>query len=116
MYQIHTFPIWHYEGAWFALTDILAATNKHVTDGAQDYRARHERGVWKFYMAPSRDAVNYDFTVAAYPRKALIPRGPGRKFRQGLSQAAVEHHHAQRRALDLLSGGQRTLGMPPVGE
>jgi hypothetical protein len=80
LHQIHTFPIWYHEGVWFALTDVLAATNKHVTDGEQDYHARHERGVWEFYMAPSRDAVNYDFSVAAYPRKALIPRGPAGSF------------------------------------
>ena len=74
--QIHTFPMWFYEGVWFGLTDVLVATNKHVPDGEQDYHTRHKRGVWEFYMAPSRDAVNYDFTAAAYPRKALIPRGP----------------------------------------
>ena len=80
VYQIHTFPMWYYEGVWFGLTDILAATNKHVTDGDQDYHTFHERGVWEFYMAPSRDAVNYDFSVAAYPRKSLIPRGPSGSF------------------------------------
>ena len=31
-------------------------------------------------MAPSRDAVNFDFAVAAYPRKALILRGPDGSF------------------------------------
>jgi len=80
LHQIHTFPMWYYEGVWFGLTDVLAATNKFVTDGTQDYHACHDRGVWEFYMAPSRDAVNYDFTVAAYPRKALIPRGPAGSF------------------------------------
>jgi hypothetical protein len=80
LYQVHTFPIWHYEGVWFGLTDILAATNKHVRDGTQDYHKRHDRGVWEFYMAPSRDAVHYDFAAAAYPRKALIPRGPAGSF------------------------------------
>ena len=74
--QIHTFPMWYYEGVWFGLTDVLVATNKRVPEGEQDYRTRHERGVWEFYMAPSRDAVSYDFAVAAHPRKALIPRGP----------------------------------------
>ena len=80
VYQIHTFPMWFYEGVWFGLTDILAATNKHVTEGDQDYHTSHERGVWEFYMAPSRDAVNYDFSQAAYPRKPLIPRGPAGSF------------------------------------
>ena len=61
VYQIHTFPMWYYEGVWFGLTDILAATNKHVTDGDQDYHTSHERGVWEFYMAPSRDAVQLRF-------------------------------------------------------
>ncbi|MEE9603413.1 MAG: alpha/beta fold hydrolase [Thermoguttaceae bacterium] len=80
LYQIHTFPMWYYEGVWFGLTDVLAATNKHVPDGEQDYHKRHKRGVWEFYMAPSRDAVNYDFAAATYPRKALIPRGPAGSF------------------------------------
>jgi len=80
VYQIHTFPMWYYEGVWFALTDILAATNKHVPDGKQDYHTRHRRGVWEFYMAPSRDGIKYDFSVAAYPRKPLIPRGPAGSF------------------------------------
>lgn len=80
VYQIHTFPIWYYEGLWFGLTDILAATNKHLEDGTQDYHTRHDRGVWEFYMAPSRDGVNYDFAAAAYPRKALIPRGPAGSY------------------------------------
>ena len=80
VYQIHTFPMWYYEGVWFGLTDILAATNKHVTDGDQDYHTSHERGVWEFYMAPSRDGFNYDFTAAVYPRKPLIPRGPSGSF------------------------------------
>ncbi len=78
--QIHTFPMWYYEGVWFGLTDVLVATNKHVPDGEQDYDKRHEKGVWEFYMAPSRDGVKYDFTVAAYPRKPLIPRGPAGSF------------------------------------
>lgn len=75
VYQIHTFPMWYYEGIWFALTDILAATNRPVPEGEQDFHTRHENGVWEFYMSPSRDAVNYDFSLAAYPRKPLIPRG-----------------------------------------
>jgi hypothetical protein len=36
--------------------------------------------VWEFYLAPSRDAVRFDFTAAVYPRKALIPRGPDGSF------------------------------------
>jgi hypothetical protein len=80
VYQIHTFPMWYYEGLWFGLADVLTATNNHVPDGEQDYHTRHERGVWEFYVAPSRDAVTYDFTAAAYPRKALIPRGPAGSF------------------------------------
>ena len=75
VFQIHTFPMWYYEGVWFGLTDILAATNAFVPEGEQDYVTRHDRGVWEFYMAPSRDAIHYNFEVAAYPRKALIPRG-----------------------------------------
>jgi hypothetical protein len=78
--QIHTFPIWHYEGVWFALTDVLAATDVPVPKGKQDFKTRHEKGVWEFYMAPSRDAINFDFKVAAYPRKTLIPRGPDSSF------------------------------------
>ena len=80
VYQIHTFPMWYYEGVWFGLTDILAATNKHLKKGTQDYQTRHDRGVWEFYMAPSRDGIKYDFSVAAYPRKPLIPRGPAGSF------------------------------------
>ena len=76
VFQIHTFPMWYYEGVWFALTDVLAATNRPVAEGQQDFKTRHDRGVWEFYMAPSRDGVNYDFSAAVYPRKALIPRGP----------------------------------------
>ncbi|MDP7105686.1 MAG: hypothetical protein QGH41_01335, partial [Roseibacillus sp.] len=76
VFQIHTFPMWYYEGVWFALTDVLAATNRPVAVGQQDFKTRHDRGVWEFYMAPSRDGVNYDFSAAVYPRKALIPRGP----------------------------------------
>lgn len=79
-YQIHTFPIWFYEGVCFAMVDVLMATNTPVAEGQQDYHTRHDKGVWEFYMAPSRDAVNFDFTLAAYPRKALIPRGPGGSF------------------------------------
>ena len=75
VFQIHTFPMWYYEGIWFALTDVLAATNRPVPVGKQDFRTRHEKGVWEFYMAPSRDGVKYDFSTAVYPRKALIPRG-----------------------------------------
>lgn len=80
VYQIHTFPLWYYQGVYFALVDVLAATNRPVPDGQQDYQKRHEKGVWEFYMAPSRDAVNFDFTAAAYPRKALIARGPDGSF------------------------------------
>ena len=80
VYQIHTFPMWCYEGVWFGLTDILAATNQHLKKGAQDYHKRHDRGVWEFYMAPSRDGIKYDFNVAAYPRKPLIPRGRDGSF------------------------------------
>jgi hypothetical protein len=75
-YQIHTFPLWFYEGVCFGMADVLMATNTPVDEGKQDFHKRHDKGVWEFYMAPSRDAVNFDFTVAAYPRKALIPRGP----------------------------------------
>jgi hypothetical protein len=78
--QIHTFPIWRYEGVWFGLTDVLTATNRPVPEGKQDYQRRHDKGVWEFYMAPSRDAVHYNFDVAAYPRKTLIPRGPDDSF------------------------------------
>ena len=78
--QIHTFPIWYYEGVWFGLTDVLVATDVPVPHGKQDYQKRHEKGVWEFYMAPSRDATNYDFEIAAYPRKPLIPRGPNGSF------------------------------------
>ena len=78
--QIHTFPIWYYEGVWFGLTDVLVATDVPVPHGKQDYQTRHEKGVWEFYMAPSRDATNYDFEIAAYPRKPLIPRGPNGSF------------------------------------
>ncbi|MBL7189759.1 MAG: hypothetical protein ISS70_25805 [Phycisphaerae bacterium] len=78
--QIHTFPIWYYEGVWFGLTDVLVATDVPVPHGKQDYQTKHEKGVWEFYMAPSRDAINYDFKVAAYPRKPLIPRGPAGSF------------------------------------
>jgi hypothetical protein len=78
--QIHTFPIWYYEGVWFGLTDVLVATDVPVPHGKQDYQTKHEKGVWEFYMAPSRDAINYDFKVAAYPRKTLIPRGPAGSF------------------------------------
>ena len=80
LYQLHTFPMWYYEGLWFGLADVLAASNRHVPEGEQDYHTPHERGVWEFYMAPSRDAVNYDFSAATYPRKALIPRGPAGSF------------------------------------
>ena len=31
-------------------------------------------------MSPSRDAIHYDFSVATYPRKPLIPRGPDGSF------------------------------------
>ena len=65
---------------WFALTDVLVATDVPVPHGKQDYQTRHEKGVWEFYMAPSRDATNYDFEIAAYPRKPLIPRGPDGSF------------------------------------
>ncbi|MBA7539232.1 hypothetical protein ES705_31511 [subsurface metagenome] len=78
--QIHTMPLWYYEGVFFALTDVLAATNVPVPEGKQDFYTRHERGVWEFYMAPSRDAVHFDFNLAAYPRKTLIPRGPDGSF------------------------------------
>lgn len=80
VFQIHTFPIWYYEGVWFGMTDVLAATNTPVPEGEQDYDTRHEKGVWEFYMAPSRDGVNFDFSAAAYPRKPLIPRGPDGSF------------------------------------
>lgn len=80
VYQIHTFPMWYYEGIWFALTDVLAATKRPVPEGQQDFFKRHERGVWEFYMSPSRDAIHYDFSVATYPRKPLIPRGPDGSF------------------------------------
>ena len=78
--QIHTLPIWYYEGVYFALTDVLTATNRPVPVGQQDFHKRHEKGVWEFYMSPSRDAVRYDFTAATYPRKTLIPRGPDGSF------------------------------------
>ena len=58
VYQIHNFPMWYYEGIWFALTDVLSATNRPVPEGQQDFLKRHERGVWKFYMSPSRDAIH----------------------------------------------------------
>jgi hypothetical protein len=80
VHQIHTFPMWHYEGVWFGLTDVLAATNKHVTDGEQDYHEPHDRGVWEFYLSPSRDGISYDFSVATYPRKPLIARGPAGSY------------------------------------
>ena len=79
-YQIHTLPIWFYEGVCFAMVDVLMATNIPVEEGRQDFEKRHEKGVWEFYMAPSRDAVKFDFTTAAYPRKALIPRGPNGSY------------------------------------
>ncbi len=79
-YQIHTFPLWFYEGICFGMADVLMATNRPVRKGRQDFVKRHDKGVWEFYMAPSRDAVNFDFTVAAYPRRALIPRGPDGSF------------------------------------
>jgi hypothetical protein len=80
VYQIHTFPLWYYQGVWFALVDVLAATNRPVPKGQQDYWRRHKKGVWEFYLAPSRDAVNFDFTAAVYPRKPLIPRGADGSF------------------------------------
>ena len=80
VYQIHTFPMWYYEGVWFGLTDVLTATDIPVPKGKQDYQTRHEKGVWEFYMAPSRDAVNFDFKVAAYRRKPLVQRGRAGSF------------------------------------
>ena len=79
-HQIHTMPIWHYEGIWFALTDVLVATDVPVPEGKQDFHTRHETGVWQFYLSPSRDGLNYDFTLATYPRKPLIQRGPAGSF------------------------------------
>ena len=80
VFQIHTFPMWYYEGIWFALTDVLAATNRPVEEGQQDFETRHDRGVWEFYMASSRDGIKYDFSAAVYPRKALIQRGPAGSY------------------------------------
>lgn len=80
VFQIHTFPMWYYEGIWFALTDVLAATNRPVEEGQQDFETRHDRGVWEFYMAPSCDGIKYDFSAAVYPRKALIQRGPAGSY------------------------------------
>ena len=76
VYQVHTFPMWYYEGVWFGLTDVLAASNTFIPGSDLDYHKRHDRGVWEFYMSPSRDAVHYDFEIATYPRRAIIPRGP----------------------------------------
>ena len=78
--QIHTLPIWYYEGIYFALTDVLTATNRPVPVGGQDFNKRHEKGIWEFYMAPSRDAIHFDFATAAYPRKTLVPRGGDGSF------------------------------------
>ena len=78
--QIHTFPIWYYEGIWFGLTDVLTATNRPVAIGQQDYHTRHDKGVWEFYLSPSRDAINYDFEIATYPQIPLIPRGSDGAF------------------------------------
>ena len=79
-HQIHTFPIWYYEGIYFALTDVLKATNRPVPVGQQEYYDRHEQGIWEFYLSPSRNGVDFDFSLATYPRKALIPRGPNGSF------------------------------------
>jgi len=78
--QIHTLPVWYYEGVWFALADVLVATNRPVPKGKQDFQTRHEKGVWEFYMASSRDGVKFEFTTAVYPRKTLIPRGEKGSF------------------------------------
>ncbi len=79
-HQIHTLPLWYYEGVFFALTDVLKATNRPVEKGKQEFFRRHETGVWEFYLSPSRDGLHFDFTAATYPRKALIPRGPDGSF------------------------------------
>ncbi len=77
--QIHTMPLWYYEGVYLALVDVLETTNRMFPDSELDFHTRHELAVWGFYVAPSRDGVNFDVS-SAYARKPLIPRGPDGSF------------------------------------
>ena len=73
--QIHATTVWPYEGHYLACLNAMEGELDGRADKNDDEpEVRHETNIMNVYLAPSRDAVkwNYDW---AYEQVPLIPRG-----------------------------------------
>ncbi len=76
--QINAVTYWLYEGVYFALLHVYEWM-QFPFQGNVDFHRRHERDILNFYIAASRDGVNFDLRWV-YQEKPLVPRGPDGTF------------------------------------
>jgi len=77
--QIYVMTDWIYEGVHFGLMSVLEYPTD-VSEGVKsDHITRHERSIENYYIATSRDGVNWNFHWI-YAGKPLVPRGPARAW------------------------------------
>lgn len=78
--QIHAMTVWPYKGVYFGFLGAMEfLTDDGFSSTPGDLKTRHEENIVNFYIATSRDAVDWDLRWA-YASKPLLPRGPEGSF------------------------------------
>lgn len=81
--QSYAASCWIWRGVYFALLSVYEYPGD-VSEGRKtDHVTRHKRDVMNFYIASSRDAVEWDFHWV-YAGEPLVPRGPNGAFDKDL--------------------------------
>ncbi len=78
--QIYHMNDWLYEGVHFGLLAVYEWIGD-LSEGPYTFEKRHERDIVNFYIAPSRDAAEWDFDWV-YLEKPMITRGPSGSYDQ----------------------------------
>jgi len=73
--QIHATTVWPYEGMYLACLNAMEGDlDGRTGDERDEPEIRHEKNIMNVYIAPSRDAMRWDYDWA-YSQTPLIPRG-----------------------------------------
>lgn len=110
--QIYALCHWIHEGVHMALMSVYEWPGD-VSEGPADLTRRHERDVLNYYLATSRDGVDWD-TSWIYDERPLVPRGPDGAFDKDIvfpGSSIVTH---QDRHWIYYAGGNERHGTPEV--
>ena len=78
--QIHAMTVWPYEGVYFGfISSYEFITQDGFSSTPADLESRHEENIVNFYIATSRDLVDWDLSWAL-TSQPLIPRGAAGSF------------------------------------